>query len=253
MLSELCSFPSQPARERSADRRSGACEAPVRGPVTQARRARSLALASRANRLRSPRAGDARLSALHSGDLLASGPALRSLTFLLVLMRARQCVEDARERATASARSGGGRGSGASRGMCACTTRRTPHPILLKQCLAISTLGGRDVAKIGESGEVSNVLSPECVGYRERELWRAPATRGGADCFRRIAMPKVFSHVGDCDLRQQPPLVQNCDERLRRSRYDRRPESASAAGCRKRVGCHRNSTTIEFIRIGQPE
>jgi hypothetical protein len=59
-----------------------------------------------------------------------------------------------------------------------------------------NTLGGRDVAKIGEGGEVSNALSTECVGYREREMWRESATRDGIDCFRRIAIPKFF-FVGD--------------------------------------------------------
>jgi hypothetical protein len=37
----------------------------------------------------------------------------------------------------------------ASRELLARQQRRTPHPALLRRCLATSTLGGRDKAKVG--------------------------------------------------------------------------------------------------------
>ena len=62
------------AQSEGAERRQalGCLRGTLRGPVTQARR-RGIArvLRPRADRLRSPRAGDARLSALHGGGLLA--------------------------------------------------------------------------------------------------------------------------------------------------------------------------------------
>ena len=56
----------------------------------------------------------------------------------------------------ASARSGGGRVPGASRVLLARQQRRTPHPFLPMRCLATSTLGEQDNAKIGSDGDLSN-------------------------------------------------------------------------------------------------
>ena len=112
-------FPSRTPRERSADRRSGCIGTPSRasdaGP--QAHCDDAPRVPSQTS-LRSPRIGDARLSALHCGGLLASGPARdeskRAFTVCEFL---------------ASARSGGGRVSGASRVRGYEPARRTPHPV----------------------------------------------------------------------------------------------------------------------------
>ena len=96
--------------------------------------------------------GDARLSALHRGGLLASGPARdESLATLPSLSDHWACE------LLASARNGGGRVSGRLPGVCLHQqTRGTPHPALLKQCLAISTLGGRDGTTIDMRKRSSN-------------------------------------------------------------------------------------------------
>ena len=135
--SELCQIP--PVRGRSADRR-GVQRHPSAG--------HDVGPQAPSGRLASPRReaftvcapGDARLSALHRGGLLASGPARdESLHDGAVARRSLACE------LLASARSGGGRCSGASRAT-GCMTRLAGRriPACLKRCLATSTLGGRD-------------------------------------------------------------------------------------------------------------
>ena len=82
--------------------------------------------------------GDARLSALHRGGFRPPGPlAKRGRCHGLALRSSNWRIH-------ASALSGGGRCSGASRESACKATRRTPHPGLPMRCLATSTLGGWD-------------------------------------------------------------------------------------------------------------
>jgi len=82
LLSEACSFPLA-LRGSGAPKGARGGSPPLRGPVTQARRARSLALVSPRKPLtQSAHPGDARLSALHRGDFLAPSPPWRNVRAL---------------------------------------------------------------------------------------------------------------------------------------------------------------------------
>jgi hypothetical protein len=100
--------------------------------------------------------GDARLSALHRGGLLASGPPGPDLG-ALHMSGAPQSSQTA---FAGPARSSGWAvlPEGLPGDWLHDQTRGTPRPILLKQCLAISTLGGRDATKIRRGNRPSNVF-----------------------------------------------------------------------------------------------
>ena len=135
--------------------------------------------------------GDARLSALHRGGLLASGPARdESLTTLPSFSDHWACE------LLASARNGGGRVSGASRAsvcMHRLAGRRIP-PCLSNASRKHPRRTGRGEGR--RAAEVSNALSSVSWAYREREMWRVPPTRGGVDRFRDQRYPrKIGWHV----------------------------------------------------------
>ena len=125
--SEVCNLSL--LKKREAERR----QAPgcigtrfVRGPLTQVR------ASPRREAFTVCAPGDARLSALHRGDLLAAGPARDESFAMLPSLSNHWACEH-----LASARNGGGRVSGGLPGDCVhAQTRGTPHPALLKQCLA---------------------------------------------------------------------------------------------------------------------
>jgi len=147
---------------------------------------------------------------LHRGDLLAPSPPWPHLRALHMSGALRHGIA-----AFAGPARSGGRAvlPGRLPGVCMhAQTRGTPHPVLLMQCLAKAPSADGTARTLVRDGIGSNVFARyprNAWDILPMKMCGASPTRGGTDCFRRIAIPRFFCSLIVLAGSWRPPSFAN--------------------------------------------